>query len=33
MGGLAVMDIETHCEAIQCSILAKFIKEKYQSKT
>ena len=28
MEGLAIMDIETHCETIQCSILAKFIKEK-----
>ena len=25
MGGLAIMNIETECEAIQCSILAKFI--------
>ena len=28
MGGLAVMDIETQCEFIQCFILEKFIKEK-----
>ena len=28
MGGLAIMDIETQCEAIQCSILAKFLQEK-----
>ena len=27
------MDIETQCEAIQCSLLAKFIKEKKQNKT
>ena len=33
MGGLATMDIEIQCEAIQCSILAKFIQEKNQSKT
>ena len=33
MGGLAMMDIETQIEAIQCSILAKFIKEKNQDKT
>ena len=33
MRGLAIMDIETQCEAIQCSILAKFIKKKNQNKT
>ena len=33
MRGLANMDIETQCETIQCSILAKFIKEKNQNKT
>ena len=33
MGALARMDIETQIEAIQCSILAKFIKEKNQDKT
>ena len=27
------MDTKTQCEAIQCSILAKFIKERNQSKT
>ena len=27
------MDVETQCEAIQCSILAKFIEEKNQNKT
>ena len=35
-GGLAIMDIEKQCEAIQYSILAKFIKKKIwtdQSKT
>ena len=32
MGGLAIMDIEAQCEAIQSSILAKFIKEKNQNK-
>ena len=32
MGGLAIMDIETQCELIQCSTLAKFIKEKNQNK-
>ena len=33
MGGLAIMDIETQCKAIQCSILVKFINEKNQNKT
>ena len=36
MGGLAIMEIEKQCEAIQCSILAKFIEKKIwtdQSKT
>ena len=33
MGGLAVMDIETQSEVIQCSTLAKCIKEKNQNKT
>ena len=33
MGGMSIMDIETQCEAIQCFILAKFIKGKYQNKT
>ena len=33
MGGLAIMDVETQCEPIQCSILAKFMKEKTQNKT
>ena len=33
MSDLAILDIETQCEAIQCSILAKFIKEKNQNKT
>ena len=33
MEGLAVMAIETKCAAIQCSILAKFMKEKNQNKT
>ena len=28
MGGLAIMDVDTQCESVQCSILAKFIKEK-----
>ena len=28
MAGLAIMKIETQCEVIQCSILAKLIKEK-----
>ena len=28
MGGLAIMNIETQCEAIQYSILAKFIRKK-----
>ena len=32
MGELATMDIETQCEAIQRSILAKFIKQKNQNK-
>ena len=32
MGGLAIVNTETQCEAIQCSI-AKFIKEKNQNKT
>ena len=32
MGGLTIMDIETQCEAIQCSILAKVIKGKNQNK-
>ena len=32
MGGLAIMDIETQCEAIQCSILTKVIKGKKQNK-
>ena len=30
---LAILDTETQCEAIQCSILAKFIKEKNQNET
>ena len=33
MGGLAIMDIKTQCEAIQCFILAKFINEENQNKT
>ena len=33
MVGLVITDIETQCEDIQCSILAKFIKEKNQNKT
>ena len=33
MGGLVIMNIETQCEAIHCSILAKFIEEKHQNKT
>ena len=33
MGELAIMDIETQCEVIQCSILVIFIKEKNQNKT
>ena len=33
MSGLEIIDIEIQCEAIQCSILAKFIKEKNQNKT
>ena len=33
MGGLAIMDIETQCEAIQCSILVKIAKKKNQNKT
>ena len=33
MGGLVILDIETQCEAIQCSILARSIKEKNQNKT
>ena len=33
MGELSIMDIETQCEAVQCSILVKFIKEKNQNKT
>ena len=33
MVGLAIMDIETQYEAIQCSILATFFKEKKQNKT
>ena len=33
MAGLAVMDIQTQCKAIGCSILAKFIKENNQNKT
>ena len=33
MAGLAIMKIETQCEVIQCSILAKLIKEKNQKKT
>ena len=33
MGGLTIMDIETQCEVIQCSILVKFIQEKNQNKT
>ena len=32
MGGLAIMDIETQCEAIECSILAKFIRKKNKTK-
>ena len=28
MGSLVIMDIETQCEAIQCSILARSVKEK-----
>ena len=31
-GGLAIMDIETQCDVIQCSILAKFVKEKAKTK-
>ena len=27
MGGLAIMEVDTQCESVQCSILAKFIKE------
>ena len=30
---LAIMDIETQCETIHCSILAKFIKGKNENKT
>ena len=33
MSDLAILDTETQCEAIQCSILAKFIKEKNQNET
>ena len=33
MVGLVITDTETQCEDIQCSILAKFIKEKNQNKT
>ena len=33
MGGLAIVNTEKQCEAIQCSVLAKFIKEKNQNKT
>lgn len=33
MSDLAILDIETQCEAIQCSILAKFIKEENQNET
>ena len=33
MGGLPIIDIETQCEATQCSILVKFIKKKNQNKT
>ena len=33
MEGLVIMNIETQCEAIQCSILAKPIKEKSQHET
>ena len=33
MGGLAIMDIETQCEVIYCSILVKFIEERNQNKT
>ena len=33
MGGLAMIGIETQCETTKCSILAKLIKEKNQSKT
>lgn len=33
MEGLVIMDIETQCKAIQCSILAKPIEEKNQHKT
>ena len=33
MGEFTIIEIETQCEAILCSILAKFIKEKNQNKT
>ena len=31
--GLAIMDIKTQYKAIQCSVLAKFIKQKNEYKT
>ena len=32
MRGLVMMDIETQCKAIPCSILVKFVKEENQNK-
>ena len=33
MAGLVIIDTETQCEVMNCSILTKFFKEKSQHKT